>query len=53
MLKMLIAGILGGFILGIFTVAVLGWINDVYEDKELARLDKLKNDERNKNNKRT
>ena len=49
MLKMLIAGILGGFVLGIFTVAVLGWINDAREDKEIDRLEKLKNDQGNKN----
>ena len=40
---------LGGFVFGIFVVAVLGWINDVHEDKELARLEKLKNDQGNKN----
>lgn len=40
---------LGGFVFGIFVVAVLGWINDAREDKELARLEKLKNDQGNKN----
>lgn len=40
---------LGGFVFGIFVVAVLGWINDVREDKELSRLEKLKNDQGNKN----
>ncbi len=40
---------LGGFVFGVFIVALLGWINDVHEDKELARLEKLKNDQGNKN----
>lgn len=57
MIKIGIACFLGGFVFGIFLVAVLGWINDVHEDKEKAKalkeieeMVKAKNENSNKEN---